>query len=213
MSQASSSGVPGAIRRSVVPRRAAGGNRQVDFALAGYADPAAQPGASADPRVAADALMRMFRVARYFTRFAPNGEQAEEALSRTFADLAGSSLTELYRPSPAGVKPYVDQVIRRHAADVMREFWAARRREPAGGVPFDAPAAQADPAEAAELKDLAARCAELLAEGRPPPGPNGPSTPGSSTVAVRKHRRRKAAWMRVAHLFPDVPFRPRRRRK
>ena len=60
---------------------------------------------------------------------------------------------------------------------------------------------------------LAARCEELLAVDITKLEPENPGELGSSTPAVHRHRGRKEQWLRIAHLFPGVTFRPKHRRR
>jgi hypothetical protein len=178
-----------------------------------YLNPSALPGDKPTPETAALAIMAMFRYARYSTRSAPNGERAEEVMRRTFYDIARSRLTEKYQPRPGGVKPYINRMIQRHAWKVNAEALREQEHCKATSLPFDAESRDLDPAKTAELRDLAVRCNQLLTDEIAESHRKKSTKPGSSTAAVWKHRERKEKWQRIAHLFPGVTFRPKRRRK
>jgi hypothetical protein len=191
-----------------------GTNEQLDFALEGYVNPDAKPGVTPTPETAARAIMAMFCFARQMVARsgAPNGDWAEEALSLALKDIAQSKLTRRYQPRPAGPKPYIHRIIQRNVWKVISKAMTEQRRYKAISLPVEIVSRDMNPAQVAELEDLAARCHQLLADDIAEPWTTNPCEPGSSTPGVQKHRHRKEQWRRIAHLFPDVSFRPKPRR-
>jgi hypothetical protein len=182
----------------------------LNFLLAGYCDPNAKPGDVPSMHTSREALAGMRRRAMseaYRIGVANAVLVAEEALSRVFNDVGRSNLCATYRPSPRGLRPYVNQIIHRKVLQVATE---ARSRPPL--TLTEHPSRELDPGQIVEVSDLEHRCRDILPQGQSD-WSSAATASNASTFAVNKHRRRKRAWAQVAHLFPELRLRPKQRRR
>jgi len=185
-------------------------NPVLNFLLAGYNDPSAKPGDIPSVQTSKEAMAGMRRRAlceAYRLRVANAVLVAEEALSRVFNDVGRSNLCATYRPSPRGLRPYVNQILHRKVLQVATE---ARSRPPL--TLTEHPSRELDPSQIVELSDLEQRCRDIIPQGQSDWSSTA-TVSNASTFAVNKHRRRKRAWAQVAYLFPELRLRPKQRRR
>jgi hypothetical protein len=177
-------------------------NEQLNFALAGYCNPAALPGAVPSQETARDSLGAMKRRARYqaFVMGMPQEDVWEEGLARTLLNIAESRLTEKYRPSNRGVAPYINRIIYCRVGDVVAERRGYKPLPPADEMKGHGQT----PLEAAEFSDLLAKCNEIVASS------SNESLPPARTVSterVRAHRSRIKLQNAMRQLFDtDTSF-------
>lgn len=182
----------------------------LNWVLVAYGEPDAQPGVVASRAQANRTLDGLKRRARFEAALtgARDPDVAQEAVSVILAGLAESNLLANFERARGTPRRYINRVLRRAVLRVVHE-----RRRSVSGEPLPAGSAgrEPTPAAAAEARDLERACARLL-QDVPVPEAGGGAGSSSPTEYVRRHRARNARWAKVAHLFPNVPFRPAPRR-
>ncbi len=201
-------GQSGSENRPKTGKEDAPANANLEFLLVAYCNPAAVPGDRPTFESADRSMSGMLRRAKWdaFSMGAGLPQVWEEGLAEAMARIGASNIAASYRPNPFGVAPWANTVIRRSVRDVAldRQFNAHAE------VPEGARSRTPGPATLAELRELL----DLFGPADAGPTDAVVSRQGARTSAeyVRRHRRRKKAFLAIAGHFDGLTFRPLKRK-
>jgi hypothetical protein len=186
-------------------------NLQLNWLLMAYLYPNTSPGAVAD-RVTADATLWTLRErAMYFARRkgACDPDLGDEALCSMLAWVATSRMAERFQVERGTPRRFIDKILANFVALEIRKKW----RSSAGPLPESIARNVPSPADEAEVNELISLCGKRLGIDAASEFVKGSPDDAPAQSYLRKHRERKRKWECISDLFPDVAFRPARRRQ
>ncbi|MBI5764511.1 MAG: hypothetical protein HZA51_13405 [Planctomycetes bacterium] len=127
-----------------------------------------------------------------------------------FEALGRSRVLELFDETISSPRRYVNSILDRFVIHLANNARFDRLRVFVDG---DVAVQSASPERRVALAELEAICAERLGDCDDKGEPDQQADCSGNALYVRKHRERRRKWETIKDLFPDLPFRPRRRWK